>query len=65
VVPHLTPFEQRVAAQLTEEQRVAAAATAVAPAAAGCCDAGSDASSQGQVAQELFGGDASAAAGDA
>jgi hypothetical protein len=69
VVAHLTPFEQRVAAKLTEEQRIAAAAaaaggplpTAAAAAAVGC-DSSTDTSSQGNVAQELF-ADAATAAG--
>jgi hypothetical protein len=49
---HLTPFEQRVAAKLSEEQQVAAAAAAVA-AGAEADDAGSDVSSVGP--QQLFG----------
>lgn len=47
---HLTPFEQRVAAKLCEEQQVAAAAAVAAGAEAD--DAGSDVSSVGP--QQLF-----------
>lgn len=54
---HLTPFEQRVAAKLCEEQQVAAAAAVAAGAEAE--DAGSDVSSVGP--QQLF----SAASGTA
>lgn len=50
---HLTPFEQRVAAKLSEEQQVAAAAAAVAAGGAEADDAGSDVSSVGP--QQLFG----------
>lgn len=56
---HLTPFEQRVAAKLTEEQQIAAAAAAT---AAGDDDGRSDVSSVGPVPQQLFA--ATTAAGD-
>jgi hypothetical protein len=52
---HLTPFEQRVTAKLTEEQQIAAAA-----AAASGDDASSDVSSVGPLAQELFAAPAAA-----
>lgn len=50
---HLTPFEQRVAAKLTEEQEIVAAAG---------YNGGSDVSSVGPVPQQLFTGAATAGA---